>query len=116
MVRHPSAEPLLITETADLAAFCQRLEGAPFFAIDTEFLREKADGPILCLMQSAGPQDDQVAAIDTLAPGIDLSPLLALLKDPKIVKVFHAARQDIEIFFRLMGSIPQPMVDTQVLA
>src|SRR5689334_25005559 len=116
MVRHPSAEPLLITETADLAAFCQRLEGAPFFAIDTEFLREKTYWPILCLIQIAGPQEDQVAAIDTLAPGIDLAPLLALLKDPKVVKVFHAARQDIEIFYRLTGAIPNPIVDTQVLA
>src|SRR5262245_60685558 len=116
MVRHPPAEPLLITETEQLAAFCKRLEGAPFFAIDTEFLREKTYWPILCLIQIAGPGDDQVAAIDALAPGIDLAPLLVLLKDPGIVKVFHAARQDIEIFFRLMGSIPQPIVDTQVLA
>lgn len=116
MVRNPPAEPLLITETEQLAAFCKRLEGAPFFAIDTEFLREKTYWPILCLIQIAGPADDQVAAIDALAPGIDLAPLLVLLKDPKIVKVFHAARQDIEIFFRLMGSIPQPIVDTQVLA
>lgn len=116
MVRNPPAEPLLITETEQLAAFCKRLEGAPFFAIDTEFLREKTYWPILCLIQIAGPEDDQVAAIDTLAPGIDLAPLLILLKDPRVVKVFHAARQDIEIFFRLMGSIPQPIVDTQVLA
>lgn len=116
MVRNPPAEPLLITETEQLAAFCKRLEGAPFFAIDTEFLREKTYWPILCLIQIAGPEDDQVAAIDTLAPGIDLAPLLVLLKDPRVVKVFHAARQDIEIFFRLMGSIPQPIVDTQVLA
>ena len=116
MVRHPPADPLLITETDELAAFCGRLEGAPFIAIDTEFLREKTYWPILCLVQIAGPEADQVAAIDTMAPGLDLGPLLELLKAPETTKVFHASRQDIEIFFRLMGSIPQPIVDTQVLA
>ncbi|HNB27128.1 MAG TPA: ribonuclease D [Alphaproteobacteria bacterium] len=116
MVRHPSSEPLLITETDALAAFCERLEGVPFITIDTEFLREKTYWPILCLIQIAGPEPDQVAAIDSLAPGIDLSPLFPLLKSPKTVKVFHAARQDVEIFFRLTGSVPKPIVDTQVLA
>lgn len=116
MVRHPSSDPPLIAESSALAEFCDRLKGAPFVTIDTEFLREKTYWPILCLVQLAGPEPDQVAAIDTMAPGLDLEPLFALLKSPKTVKVFHAARQDVEIFFRLSGAIPKPIVDTQVLA
>ena len=116
MVRHSSADPHLITKSEDLAEFCGGLAHAPFITIDTEFLREKTYWPILCLVQIAGPETDQVAAIDTLAPGLDLAPLAALLKDTKIMKVFHAARQDVEIFFRMTGAIPKPIVDTQVLA
>src|SRR4029453_1798793 len=116
MVRHPSADPHLITKSDDLAEFCGGLEHAPFITIDTEFLREKTYWPILCLVQIAGPETDQVAAIDTMAPGLDLAPLAALLKNTKITKVFHAARQDVEIFFRLTSSIPKPIVDTPVLA
>lgn len=116
MVRHPSADPHLITKSEELAEFCGGLAQAPFITIDTEFLREKTYWPVLCLVQIAGPERDQVAAIDTLAPGLDLTPLHALLKNAKVTKVFHAARQDVEIFFRLTGAIPKPIVDTQVLA
>jgi ribonuclease D len=105
---------LLISDSDALAAFIGRLTGAEFVTIDTEFMRDRTFWPILCLVQVAGPEE--AAAIDSLAPGIDLSPLYALLADPKILKVFHAARQDIEIFFHRTGRIPAPIVDTQVAA
>ena len=104
----------LIAETAALAEFCRRQRQASFIAIDTEFMRDKTYWPQLCLVQIAGPQE--AAAIDTLAPGIDLSPLFELLADTNVTKVFHAARQDVEIFFHLTGKIPAPLVDTQVAA
>src|SRR5215475_6382928 len=108
MVRHPAADPHLITKSDDLAEFCGGLAHAPYITIDTEFLREKTYWPILCLVQIAGPEPHAAAAIDTLAPELDLAPIAALLKNAKITKVFHAARQDVEIFFRLTGSIPHP--------
>ena len=87
-----------ISDTRSLARFCDSLRGADFIAVDTEFMRERTYWPILCLAQVAGPR--AAAAIDALAPGIDLAPLLALLADEQVLKVFHAgARQDIEIFF-----------------
>lgn len=104
----------LIAETAALAEFCRRQRQADFIAIDTEFMRDRTYWPQLCLVQIAGP--DEAAAIDSLAPGIDLTPLTELLAEPKLVKVFHAARQDVEIFFHLTGRIPAPLVDTQVAA
>jgi ribonuclease D len=104
----------LIAETAALAAFCRRQRQADFIAIDTEFMRDRTYWPQLCLVQVAGPEE--AAAIDSLAPGIDLTPLTELLAEPKLVKVFHAARQDVEIFFHLTGKIPAPLVDTQVAA
>ena len=104
----------LITDSGALADFCARLVGADFVTVDTEFLRDKTYWPQLCLVQIAGPEE--AAAIDTLAPGLDLAPLLALMVDPKLLKVFHAARQDIEIFFHLSGSVPHPVFDTQVAA
>jgi ribonuclease D len=104
----------LITQTADLAAFCQRQSGAEFVAVDTEFMRDKTYWPQLCLVQVAGPEE--AAAIDSLAPDIDLKPLYDLLTDTKIVKVFHAARQDMEVFFHLTNKLPVPIVDTQVAA
>jgi ribonuclease D len=116
MVRHPSADPNLITTSDALAEFCGSLAHVPYITIDTEFLREKTYWPVLCLAQIAGPETDQVAAVDTMAPGLDLAPLYEVLKNTKVTKVFHAARQDVEIFFRLTGSIPKPIVDTQVLA
>ncbi|HIJ38051.1 MAG TPA: ribonuclease D [Rhodospirillaceae bacterium] len=104
----------LIADTASLAGFCQRLRTAPFVTVDTEFMREKTYWPVLCLVQLAGP--DEALAVDPLAPGIDLAPLFELMADPNVLKVFHAARQDIEIFHHLSGAIPTPIFDTQVAA
>jgi ribonuclease D len=104
----------VIMDTDALARFCERQRGASFVAVDTEFMRERTYWPVLCLVQVAGPEE--AAAIDALAPGIDLSPLLALMADAGILKVFHAARQDIEIFFNLSGTLPQPIFDTQIAA
>jgi ribonuclease D len=104
----------LITDTDALAAFCVRQKGAQFVAVDTEFMRERTYWPILCVVQVAGP--DEAVAIDALAEGIDLAPLLALMSDPATLKVFHAARQDLEIFFHLSGDVPHPVFDTQVAA
>jgi ribonuclease D len=104
----------LITDTESLRRLCGRLAATDFVTVDTEFMREKTYWPVLCLVQLAGP--DEAAAIDPLAPGIDLGPLFDLLADPGVIKVFHAARQDIEIFFHLTGRIPAPLVDTQVAA
>ena len=104
----------LITDSAALAEFCARQKGAEFVAIDTEFMRERTYWPILCLVQVAGP--DEAVAIDALAPGIELAPLLALMADTGMLKLFHAARQDLEIFFHLSGAVPHPVFDTQVAA
>jgi ribonuclease D len=104
----------VISDTDALANFCARQTGASFVAVDTEFMRERTYWPILCLVQVAGPEES--AAIDALAPGIDLTPLLALMADQNTLKVFHAARQDIEIFFNLSGTVPIPLFDTQVAA
>src|SRR5260370_36693326 len=101
----------LITDNGVLAAFCRRQHGVDFVAIDTEFMRERTYWPILCVVQVAGP--DEAVAIDALAEGIDLAPLLALMSDAATLKVFHAARQDIEIFFHLSGDVPHPVFDTQ---
>src|SRR5579872_516593 len=102
-----------ITTTAALADLCGRLAGQPFVTVDTEFMRETTYWPKLCLVQVAGPTDAGV--IDPLAEGIDLAPLLALMADTRTEKVFHAARQDIEIFCNL-GVIPSPLFDTQIAA
>lgn len=104
----------MIADSAELAAFCQRLSSAPYITVDTEFMREKTYYPQLCLVQLAGP--DEARAVDPLAPGIDLAPLFALLADPAVLKVFHAARQDVEIFLHLSGAVPAPLFDTQVAA
>jgi ribonuclease D len=100
-----------ITDNDALVAFCRSLSNAPFIAVDTEFMRETTYWPKLCLIQAAGPEVSGV--IDPLAAGIDLAPFLALLADEKIMKVFHAARQDVEIFHNL-GQIPRPLFDTQI--
>jgi ribonuclease D len=100
-----------ITTTAALAAFCNELKGAPFIAVDTEFMRETTYWPKLCLIQVASP--DTEACIDPLAEGLDLAPLLDILRDPAVLKVFHAARQDVEIFNNL-NAMPTPLFDTQV--
>jgi ribonuclease D len=100
-----------ITTTAELAVFCDKLKGQPFLAVDTEFMRETTYWPKLCLIQAAAGSAE--ACIDPLAEGIDLEPFLAILRDPSILKVFHAARQDVEIFNNL-NAMPRPLFDTQV--
>jgi len=104
----------VITRTKDLAAFCERLSGEPALTIDTEFLRERTYWPKLCLVQMASRQEAR--AIDPLADGIDLAPLFSLMRETGVVKVFHAARQDLEIFYHLMGAVPRPIFDTQLAA
>ncbi|RDD62901.1 ribonuclease D [Ferruginivarius sediminum] len=105
----------LITDNDSLATFCARQSEAPYVAVDTEFLRDSTYWPKLCLIQLGGP--DEVAAVDALAEGIDLTPVLRLLADTGIVKVFHSARQDMEIFHQQMdGALPAPIFDTQVAA
>jgi ribonuclease D len=104
----------LITKTDELAEFCKPLADAQFVTVDTEFMRERTYWPKLCLAQVAGPHD--AAAIDALAEGIDLSPLDELMANPKVLKVFHAARQDLEIFYLRMNRVPAPLFDTQVAA
>jgi len=106
---------MIITDQKALTDYCATLKGEPFFTIDTEFLRDKTYYPQLCLIQVASPKGNPVA-IDPLAKGIDLKPLLDLMADEKIVKVFHAARQDLEIFYNLMGKLPHPVFDSQVAA
>src|SRR4029078_1183241 len=97
----------LITTTDALAAFCKPLAESDYVAVDTEFMRERTYWPKLCLAQVAG--DDEAAAIDALADGIDLSPLDELMANPKVLKVFHAARQDLEIFYLRMNRVPEPL-------
>jgi ribonuclease D len=104
----------LITTTADLAAACTRLARHPFVTVDTEFLRETTYYPILCVIQIASA--DEVVVIDALAEGIDLAPFFALMTDENVLKVFHAARQDIEIVWHRAGLLPHPIFDTQVAA
>ena len=112
--RETFAAPVLITDTPALAALCQRLAAEPYVTVDTEFMRERTYWPELCVIQLGGTAD--VAVVDALAPGLDLAPLGALLADPAVVKVFHAARQDVEIFLQLFGAVPVPLFDTQVAA
>ena len=104
----------VIADSATLSAFCARLARADFITVDTEFMRERTYWPQLCLIQVAGP--DVASTIDPLAPGIDLAPLLELFFEPRLLKVFHAARQDLEIFFHMTGEVPRPLFDTQVAA
>jgi ribonuclease D len=108
----------IITTTAALAEFCERAARAPYVTVDTEFLRERTYYSKLCLVQLAmpGKGDENAVIVDPLAEGIDLSPLFDLMRAPGVVKVFHAARQDIEIFFIDGGVIPQPLFDTQIAA
>ncbi|MFZ5618024.1 MAG: ribonuclease D [Pseudomonadota bacterium] len=104
----------IITTTDELRAFSAELRARPFFAVDTEFMREKTYWPILCLIQAAAEGIE--AIIDPMAEGIDLSPFLETLSDEATVKVFHAARQDVEIFHQLTGKTPTPLFDTQIAA
>lgn len=106
--------PQLITTTEALAGLTQRLAAEPFVTVDTEFMRERTYWPELCVVQLAGAED--VAIIDALAEGLDLAPLGALLANPAVTKVFHAARQDVEIFLERFGAVPTPLFDTQIAA
>ncbi len=104
----------LITRNEELADACARLARTPYVAVDTEFMREQTFWPKLCLVQMAA--DGTEVLIDSLAAGLDLSPLFDLMVDEKVLKVFHSARQDIEIVHHLAGVIPHPIFDTQVAA
>lgn len=104
----------LITTTDQLAAACARAATHPYVTVDTEFLRETTYYPLLCVAQMASP--DEAVVIDALADGIDLTPFFELMAEEKVTKVFHAARQDIEIVWNLAQKIPHPIVDTQVAA
>jgi ribonuclease D len=104
----------LITDSGELAAYCQSFAKYPYVTVDTEFLRETTFWPKVCVIQLAC--DDHAIAIDALAEDIDLSPFFELMADKAVVKVFHAARQDIEIVWHLAKLIPAPLFDTQVAA
>lgn len=104
----------LIRTTQELANASAALSQAPFVAVDTEFMRESTYWPKLCLVQAAAPGVE--ALIDPLAPDIDLKPFLAVMAKPSTLKVFHAARQDLEIFLNLMGTLPAPIFDAQIAA
>src|SRR5471032_1099987 len=103
-----------ITTTDELAKVCARMALHPFVTVDTEFLRETTYYPLLCVAQIASP--DEAFVVDALAPGIDLSPFFDLMTNEKVVKVFHAARQDIEIVWNMAKKIPHPIFDSQVAA
>lgn len=104
----------IITNNQDLSNFCQTLEKVPYITVDTEFLREKTYYAKLCLIQVSGP-DKKGALIDVIEnPDLDLTPLLTLFNNQDIVKVFHAARQDLEIFHNIFKSLPRPLFDTQI--
>ncbi|GGA53171.1 ribonuclease D [Sphingomonas psychrolutea] len=105
----------LITDSATLANLCTRLSQADFVCIDTEFMRENTFWPELCLIQIADV--NEAAAIDPLAPGLDMTPLLQLMvNNPDVLKVFHAGGQDLEIVYNLTGTTPHPLFDTQIAA
>jgi ribonuclease D len=109
---------ITITTTDALAAFCKQAAQHDYVTVDTEFLRERTYYSKLCLIQLAMPGTDDSTAVlvDPLAPGISLEPLYALFRDTSVVKVFHAARQDLEIFYVDAGVFPEPLFDTQVAA
>jgi ribonuclease D len=104
----------VIATTSELAAACDRLARHPVITVDTEFLRETTYYPLLCVVQLASPEEAIV--IDALAPGIDLKPFFELMSNERVLKVFHAARQDIEIVWHRAGILPHPIFDTQVAA
>ncbi len=103
----------LITDTATLTAMCERLATADFVCVDTKFMRENTYWPELCLIQIA--DSNEAAAIDPLAPGLDMRPLLDLLtRNEDVLKVFHAGGQDVEIIYNLTQDTPHPIFDTQI--
>jgi ribonuclease D len=107
-----------LTTTSELAVFCAEAKSHPYITIDTEFLRERTYYSKLCLLQLAmpGPDDETAVLVDPLAENLSLEPLYDLFRDTSVVKVFHAARQDLEIFFVDAGVFPDPLFDTQVAA
>jgi ribonuclease D len=107
---------LLISDTKTLAEYCRSLAGTPWVTVDTEFMRDKTYWPKLCLIQVSGPEPGSERAIDPLAPAMDLAPLFEIMRDPAVLKIFHAARQDLEIFYNLTGAVPAPLFDSQVAA
>ena len=113
LIRRPMP-PMLITDSAELASLCRKFSRRNFVGVDTEFLRRSTYRPRLCLVQlSSG---NTAAAVDVLAPGIDLAPLFDLILNPRVTKVFHSASQDLEIFHLVLGEVPQPVFDTQIAA
>lgn len=104
----------VITTTQDLQEFCKNVENQPFITVDTEFIRDKTYWPKLCLIQVASEEDAVI--IDPLAENMDLAPLYEVFKNPKITKVFHAGRHDIEIFYHEAKVLPAPVFDTQIAA
>jgi ribonuclease D len=110
MIIHP-----LVTDSQTLADLCSRLAKSPYVAVDTEFMRENSYWPELCLIQIA--DDNEAAAIDPKASGIDMTPLLDLMVENRdVLKVFHAGGQDLEIIHNLTGKTPYPLFDTQIAA
>src|ERR1700750_1608205 len=106
--------PTLISASAALKSLCERLATEEFVTVDTEFMRERTYWPELCVVQLAGAHE--VAVVDAEATDIDLTPLGNLLANQAVMKVFHAARQDIEIFVLRFGDVPRPLFDTQIAA
>ena len=108
---------ITITTTAELARFCEAAKAEPYVTVDTEFLRERTYYAKLCLIQMALPgKTGEAVLVDPLSKDISLEPLYDLFRHPGTVKVFHAARQDLEIFYIDGGLIPAPLFDTQVAA
>ena len=113
-MRYTRRRMRIATSSQDLSSACQRLSTSDFVAVDTEFMREQTFWPQLCLIQIASPGDALI--VDPMAPGIDLDPFWGLMANERIVKVFHAARQDIEIVYAKTGLVPHPVFDTQIAA
>ena len=106
---------MIIQNQTELNAFCAALAQGPYVAVDTEFLRDKTYFPKLCLLQMAGP-NVEAGAVDPIAFDLDWTPIKKLMANPDVLKVFHAARQDLEIFYHWFGTLPAPLYDTQVAA
>jgi ribonuclease D len=113
-MRYTRARMRIVTSSQDLTSACQRLSSSDFIAVDTEFMREQTFWPQLCLVQLATPEEALI--VDPMAAGIDLGPFWGLMDNKRIVKVFHAARQDIEIVHAKTGLVPHPVFDTQIAA
>ena len=114
-LREVFAPPVLITDSAELAALCERLRSEPYVTVDTEFMRERTYWPELCVVQVGWEERLSRSSMPWRLAWI-LAPLGALLADTTVVKVFHAARQDVEIFLQMFGAVPVPLFDTQVAA